>query len=414
MTRASLLNDAELGNMKAKAIGAAVALAGCAGGVALWLSAEPKSAALVVQAAQALGLKPEAGAPKADAKPSAGVLRSVRIVRPEPAKGTTTLSLAGRTAPAEQALILSRASGFVAERRVDIGDRVKAGQVLVVIEAPEVEQELQRARASIDQMKARLELARATLERGESLVGKGHVSVQTLDERRATKMAADADLAAALAEVKRLEEVRSFQTVRAPFDGTVVARQVERGDRVSADSGQQGNFLLRIAHLDELRIEIDVPQSYALSVEKGASAKVSFAELPGQMLTARVGRISQEIDPASNTMRAELLMPNPGSRIPSGLNGQVMIELAAAGGAVTVPTNTLLTRGGEQMVAAADDSDRVVLKRVSVAKDLGERVVISTGLTEHDRVIVSPNALLQVGDRVEILTPTARATPAAK
>jgi multidrug efflux system membrane fusion protein len=400
--------------MKVKSIGAAVALATCFGVVAFLVSAEPKSAALFVQAAQALGLKPEPGSPKSDAKSSTGALRSVRIVRPEPASGISTLSLAGRTAPAEQALILSRASGFVAERRVDIGDRVKAGDVLVVIEAPEVEQELLRARASIDQMKARLELARSTLERGESLVGQGHVSVQTLDERRATKMAADADLAAALADVKRLEEVRSFQTVRAPFDGTVVARQVERGDRVSAESGQQGNFLLRIAHLDELRIEIDVPQSYALAVEKGAAAKVSFAELPGQMLTARVGRTSQAIDPASNTMRAELLMPNPGSRIPSGLNGQVTIELPAVGGAVTVPTNTLLTRGGEQMVATADDNDRVELKRVAVAKDLGERVVISSGLTERDRVIVSPNALLQVGDHVEIVTPTARAAGVSK
>ncbi|WP_439543462.1 efflux RND transporter periplasmic adaptor subunit [Hyphomicrobium sp.] len=397
--------------MKARSIGITVAIAAC---VALWASVEPKSAALFTQAAQALGLKPEPGASKSDAKSADGVLRSVRIVRPEPASGTSTLTLAGRTAPAEQALILSRASGFVAERRVDIGDRVKAGDVLVVIEAPEVEQELLRARAAIDQMKARLELARATLERGESLVGKGHVSVQMLDERRATKMGADADLAAALAEVKRLEEVRSFQTVRAPFDGTVVARQVERGDRVSAESGQQGNFLLRIAHLDELRIEIDVPQSYALAVEKGAAAKVSFAELPEQLLTARVGRISQAIDPASNTMRAELLMPNPGSRIPSGLSGQVMIELPAAGGAVTVPTNTLLTRGGEQMVATADDNDRVELKRVAVAKDLGERVVISTGLTVRDRVIVSPNALLRVGDEVEIVTPTARAAGDAK
>jgi membrane fusion protein, multidrug efflux system len=405
----------ELEVMKAKSIGAAIAVGASLGAAALWASAEPNTAALFAQAAQALGLKAEPGdVKKSDAKAPAGALRSVRIVRPEPASGTSTLSLAGRTAPAEQALILSRASGFVAERRVDIGDRVKAGDILVVIEAPEVEQELMRARASIDQMKARLELARATLERGESLVGKGHVSVQTLDERRATKMAADADLAAALAEVKRLEEVRSFQIVRAPFDGTVVARQVERGDRVSAESGQQGNFLLRIAHLDELRIEIDVPQSYALAVEKGAAAKVSFAELPGQTLTARVGRISQAIDPASNTMRAELLMPNPGSRIPSGLNGQVTIELPAAGGAVMVPTNTLLTRGGEQMVATADGNDRVELKRVAVAKDLGERVVISSGLTERDRVIVSPNALLKAGDSVEIVMPTARAVPDTK
>jgi RND family efflux transporter MFP subunit len=302
----------------------------------------------------------------------------------------------------------------VAERRVDIGDHVKEGDVLVVIEAPEIEQELLRARAATDQMKARLELARATLDRAESLVGKGHVSEQTVDERRATKMGADADVAAALAEVKRLEEVRSFQTIRAPFAGTIVARQVERGDKVSADSSQQGGYLLRIAHLDELRIEIDVPQSYSLQVLPGIEANVTFAELPGQTLKARVVRSSGLIDQTSSTMRAELLMPNPEKRIPSGLSGQVRIEIGAADGTVTVPTNTLITRDGRQMVATVDEQDLIRLKPVAVARDLGERVVIPSGLTVHDRVIVSPNALLRAGDQVEVVTPTARAAPGQK
>lgn len=400
--------------MSSKAIGTGVLAFAACGGLAVWATTQPQGAVLLNHATQALGLKAQtaSGGPP-QKKAAAGEARSVRIVRPEPESGTATLTLAGRTAPAEQALISSRANGFVAERRVDIGDRVKGGDVLVVIEAPEVTQEILRARAAIDQMKARQELARATLERGESLVGKGHVSVQTLDERRATKMTADADLAAALAELKRLEEVQSFQTVRAPFDGTIVARQVERGDKVSADSSQQGGYLLRIAHLDDLRIEIDVPQSYALAVEPGIEAKVLFAELPGQTLAARVKRVSDLIDPLSNTMRAELLMKNPGGRIPAGLNGQVMLDLPAASGAVNVPTNTLITRAGRQMVAIVDGESRVQLQPVAVAQDLGERVVISSGLTVDDRVIVSPNALLRAGDAVEIVTPTARAPGAA-
>ncbi len=394
------------------------AVAGVAG-LAAWSTMHPDEAGLVSRVAAAVGLG--SATPAGAATPPAGpagkaaakaLPRTVRTVRPEAADGTAPLTLAGRTAPAEQALIASRASGFVAERRVDIGDRVKAGDVLVVIEAPEVEQELARARAAIDQMKARLALANATLERGESLVGKGHVSVQTLDERRAAKMVADADLAAALAEVKRLEEVQSFQTVRAPFDGVVVARQVERGDRVSAEASQQGSYLLRVAHMDTLRVEIDVPQSYALSVAPGIEAKVSFAELPGQILTARVERVSDLIDPASNTMRAELLMANAGTRIPSGLSGQVVLDLPLAAGAVTVPTNTLITRAGRQMVATADAEDRVALKPVVVAKDLGERVVLSSGVTADDRVIVSPNALLRPGDPVAIAAPATRAADA--
>jgi multidrug efflux system membrane fusion protein len=186
---------------------------------------------------------------------------------------------------------------------------------------------------------------------------------------------------------------------------------VERGDKVSAETGQPGSYLLRIARLDELRIEVDVPQSASLQVRRGGEAKVTFAELPDETLSARVVRMSGLIDPASSTMRAELIMPNPESRIPAGLNGQVAIEIDQGTGAVTVPTNTLMTRDGRQVVAVADEQSRVQLKPVTVARDLGERVIIASGLTAKDRVIVSPNALLRAGDEVEILTPTARNAP---
>lgn len=374
-----------------------------------WAIAQGDAAAIVAEITELAGLHPTAVAAEAPAAVKKPALRSVRIVRPEAAPGSSKLTLSGRTAPAEQALVSSRASGIVAERHVDIGDRVAAGDVLVMIDAPEVEQELLRARASVDQNEARLELARVNLQRAESLVGDGHVSVQTVDERRANKMTAQADLAAALAEVKRLEEVRSFQTIRAPFAGTVVARQVERGDKVSGDVTQQGGYLLRIARIDELKIEIDVPQSSAMLVKNGAAAKIVFAELPGEALTARVIRSAGLIEQTSSTMRAELIMPNPENRVPAGLNGQVIIDMPAASGAVTVPTNTLLTREGRQMVAVADAQSRVQLRSVSVARDLGERVVINSGLTVEDRVIVSPNALLRVGEDVEIVVPTARA-----
>lgn len=338
--------------------------------------------------------------------------RTVRVVMPEVVAGTMILTLSGRTAAAEEALVSSRASGIVSERRVDIGDQVKAGDVLVTIEAPEVEQELRHARATVDQVRARLLLAEVTLQRGESLVDKGHVSVQMVDERRASKEGAEADLAAALAEVKRLEEVKSFQTVRAPFDGTIIARHVERGDKVSGDANQAGGYLLRIGRLNELRIEVDVPQSSALIVKPGAPAKVSFAEMPGP-LSARIVRVSGLIDPASSTMRAELLMPNPGNRIPAGMNGQVMIEVDEDGSTVTVPTNTLLTRHGRQMVAVVDSASRVQVRPVSVARDLGERVVISSGLTVRDRVITSPNALLRPNDEVLVAESPPRAASAS-
>ncbi|MFA5952036.1 MAG: efflux RND transporter periplasmic adaptor subunit [Hyphomicrobium sp.] len=394
---------------------AAVATTCAAAGAAVW-STQTDGAARLGHMLKLVGFDASAPLPptttttttKKDSKPAP---RLVRVVSPEPAPGSTLLTLSGRTAPAEQALLSSRANGIVAERRVDIGDRVKAGDILVTIEAPEVEQELRRARATIDQVKARLTLAEISLQRGEDLVDKGHVSVQTVDERRAAKLTAEADLAAAEAEVKRLEEVQSFQTIRAPFDGTIIARHVERGDKVTGVSTQENGNLLRIARLDELRIEIDVPQSSSLLVKPGARAKVAFAELPEE-LTAHVVRVSGQIEQASSTMRAELLMQNPDGRIPAGLNGQVMIEVSESGSAVTVPTNTLLTRNGRQMVAIVDAQSRFQVRPVSVVRDLGERVVIASGLTASDRVIVSPNALLRVGDEVQLAASAGRAVSA--
>ncbi|MFN3624207.1 MAG: efflux RND transporter periplasmic adaptor subunit [Hyphomicrobium sp.] len=394
--------------MSRKFIALATIASACAG-AAFWATQADGAATLgkMLQLA-GMGDSPMPLPVKNDAKPAP---RTVRVVMPEAVAGTASLSLAGRTAPAEEALLSSRASGIVSERRVDIGDQVKAGDILIVIEAPEVEQELRRARAAADQVRARLLLADATLQRGESLVDKGHVSVQTVDERRATKKTAEADLAAALAEVKRLEEVQSFQTVRAPFDGTIIARHIERGDKVSGDASQAGGYLLRIARLDELRVLIDVPQSSALTVKPGAPAKVAFAELPAP-LSAKIVRVSGLIDQTSSTMRAELLMPNPAGRIPAGMNGQVTIEVAQDRSLVTVPTNTLITRSGRQMVGVVDPQNRFQLRPIGVERDLGDRVVIATGLTVGDRVIVSPNALLRPNDEVEVVAPTVKAAAA--
>jgi multidrug efflux system membrane fusion protein len=329
-------------------------------------------------------------------------LRTVRITHPVAAPETTSLSLSGRTAPAEHAMVSSRATGIVTERFVDIGDRVEAGAPLLRIEAPEIEQELARASAVVGQIEVRLELADLELERAENLVTKGHVSVQTKDSRYAAKKTAEADLVAAQAEVKRLREILSFQDVRAPFAGTIVERRVERGNKIVATQSQQDGYLFRIARMDELRVEVDVPQSAALKVTAGAPTKVTFLELPRESFDADVSRVSGFIDALSGTMRVELLMKNPELRIPAGLNGEVVLSLREDQGTVLVPNNTVLTRNGRQMVAVVDGEDRVRFTPIIVARDLGTQVAVSSGLAPGDRVIVSPNALLTEGDAVDV------------
>ncbi len=345
---------------------------------------------------------PSAGVAPSAVKATAPPRRVARVVMPEPLDKAGSITLNGRTVPVEQAVLTSRATGFVAERRVDIGDKVKAGDVLLTIDAPDVAQELLRARAAVEQSQARLNLAKLNFDRAEALVTKGHISEQVRDERQATAKSAEADVAAALADVRRLQEIVSFQQIRAPFDGTIVTRNVERGDRVTTSDTQSASGLLRIARLDQLRVEVDVPQSSALKVQTGSEASISFAEIPGQVFKARVVRSAGLIDAQSSTMRIELLMDNPDQRIPAGLNGLVSLQFVPLVNVVTVPTNTLVIREGQQRVAIANDDDTVAFRAVRVGRDFGDRVEIVSGLAPENRVILSPNAMLRDGDKVEV------------
>lgn len=349
-----------------------------------------------------------AAQPPAALAKAANPAPSVRVVNPEILREAGSITLTGRTAPAEQAVVGARASGIVQKRSVDIGDKVAEGDVLLVIDAPEVTQELARANAAIQQARARLDFARVNARRAETLVTQGHLSEQTRDERIATERVSEADLTAAEAEVRRLEEIQGFLTLRAPFAGTVVARAVERGDRISTSDAQASGPLFRIARLDELRVEIDIPQTAALKVRPGGAARVTFAELPGETFEAEVARSAGLIDQASSTMRAELMMANPEERIPAGLTGLVSLDIARDRMPVSVPTNTLVTRDGRQKVAVVNDKGVVAFRPVSVGRDFGERVEIVSGLTEQDRVVLSPNALLREGDKVEVTTATAQ------
>jgi membrane fusion protein, multidrug efflux system len=352
----------------------------------------------LTQGAQALTRAPDAAA----VKPAP---RKVRVVSPKAGGDRFGLTLPGRTAPIEQARLSARAAGVVSDRRGEIGDQVKAGDVLVVIDAPEVRQQLDRANAAVAQTKARLALAELSLDRADELVPKRILTEQTRDERRANMQTAKADLDAANAEVRRLQEIEKFQTIRAPFDGTIISRQVERGDRVSGDSGGAAAFFYNIARLDQLRIEIDVPQSMALKVKAGTPARMTFAEIPGRLFDAKVIRTTQLIETASSTMRAELVMSNPDLELPAGLNGQVVLDVERESACVLVPGNALVVQQGGQFVAIVDEADKISFRAVRLGRDLGTEVEICSGLATSDRVILSPNALLKPGDTVEIIQP---------
>lgn len=325
---------------------------------------------------------------------------SVQVVRPSQPEPVSAIRLPARTAPAEEVEIFSRVTGIVGERRVDIGDRVTAGDILAIIEAPEIQRAAERASAGVAQANARSELARSALERARSMSKNRVIAEEALDEKESAAKTAAADLLAAQAELNRVEELKRFQTIRAPFDGTISSRTINRGDHIEGDNSQSGRGLFHLVRLNELRVELDAPPAAALRLKPGQSASVEFSELPAQKFPAVVSRASSVIDTASGTMRVELHLPNPDQRIPAGLNGTAVIEVSAAPGLLQLPTNAILVRDGKNQVAAVRDG-KVAFQPVQLGKNLGQKIEVLSGISADESLIVSPNSLLREGDPVQ-------------
>lgn len=332
---------------------------------------------------------------------SASTAPTVRVAEAKASPTATALRLPARVVAAEEVRIFARATGIVTERRVDLGDRVKAGDLLLRISAPEIDQSLQSARAALGQVQAREKLANLNLDRSKPLVEQNFLAPSNLDTLAANVEVARADTAAARSEVRRLEEVQRFQQVRAPFAGVITERAVERGDRVSADGGTATGHLFRLARLSELRVVIDVPQSSALGLRTGAVAKISFPEFAGETFNATLQRRSGAIDASTGSMRVELSLPNPDLRLPAGLRGEALIEAPAAG-SVRVPAAALHMRDGKPHVATVDVESKLRFVPVSVARTSGPEAVISSGLAVGTRVVLGLNSLLREGGAVSV------------
>ena len=343
--------------------------------------------------------QPSSGASAPAAPPVAIPL--VRTVLPEPTAAAEPIRLPARTAPVEQTLIRARATGFIAERRVDIGDRVQKGEVLAVISAPEIDRQAQRAAALLAQTRASLQLARTSVERSRPLAQRGWLSQQLLDEREAALAKALADRDAAQAELAHLRQLQSFQTVRAPFSGTIAERHIERGDYVSGSSTGDDRPLFRLVRLDELRVQLDVPQTAALHLPAQGTARLRFEEMPGEVFEAHLTRRSGAIDPQLGTLRVELSMANPGLRLPAGLVGEAELLLRRPA-ALLVPARAVGNQAGRSVVGVIGTDQRYALLPVTVGRNLGAKIEVVTGLERDARVVLSPNVLLQPGMQVRI------------
>lgn len=326
----------------------------------------------------------------------------VSTVRPAVATTNATYQIPGRTEPVEQAVIFTRATGIVADRKYDIGDRVKTGDVLAVISTPEIDREVEAARAAVEQAVSRAENARQIASRATTLLKSRAVSIEESEQRVSTATEAEAALRLAQADLARAEELQKFSTVTAPFDGTISARNFDRGDRMRGDSATSEGWLYRLSRLNVLRFVVSATPDFALRLTDDAEATVRFTELPGQQFTAKLSRTSRVFDTTSGTMRVEFLIENKELLLPAGLTGTASIALPPAPGTFVLPNNTLIIRQGQSLVATVKNG-QVDYLEVLPGKNNGPTMEItSAALTASTDVIVNPNAMLKQGEEVTV------------
>lgn len=327
---------------------------------------------------------------------------TVRTTLPAAATVASVYEFPGRTEPLESAYIFTRATGIVRERKFDIGDAVKAGDVLAIIDAPEIDREVEAARAAVDQAASRAKTTRQAADRSGILANTRALSQDETEQRVSAADESEAALRAAEAELDRLEELQKFATVLAPFDGIIAARNFDRGDRMRGDSSTAEGWLYRLVRLDTLRFVISATPDLALRLSNETQTTVRFTELPGKTFTAKLSRSGKILDTASGTMRAEFLIENKDLLLPAGLTGIATFTLTPVAGTFTLPTNTLLVHQGKSMVAIVKDG-KVDFIEVLPGKNFGATLEItSAALTPETPVIINPNAMLKAGDAVEM------------
>ncbi len=331
----------------------------------------------------------------------------VKVVQPRRAKAGQTLSLPGTLQGQVQAPISARASGYLQRWTNDIGSRVPRGALLAEIASPEIDQQLSQAQAAREQAASALALARSTAERWEGLRRRDVASQQELDEKRSAVAQAQANVAAAEANVERLRELAAYKRVTAPFAGVITRRNVDVGDLIDPSRP-----LFTLAQTDPLRVYVSVPQTWAALVRPGQAVAVTQAELRERRFEGRIVRSSGAIDPATRTLQVEVSLPNPDGALLPGAYVQVALALPAST-ALLLPGNTLMFRAEGTQVGVVDGQGKVALRKVAVGRNLGADVELLDGVREGERVVLNPPDWLADGQAVVIAPPAAAASAAS-
>ena len=329
----------------------------------------------------------------------------VSTTRIEEGKGGETLALPGTLQGFIESPIYARTSGYLLRWNRDIGARVEKGELLAELDTPEVDQQLAQATAAREQAASSLELAKSSAERWESLRLRDAVSQQELDERRSAFSQAQANLAAADANVRRLRELEGFKHIVAPFSGVVTRRNIDVGDLVDAGNGGVSRALFTLAQTDPLRVYVYVPQTYAGLVRIGEAIAVTQSEIPGVRFRGTVSRTAGAIDTVTRTLQVEVSLPNHEGRLLPGAYVQLELPVGNSNN-LLAPSNCLLFRPEGPRVAVVNADGRVHLQPVTIGRDFGQSVELLSGINIGDQLILNPADSLAEGDVVSFQPPT--------
>jgi RND family efflux transporter MFP subunit len=324
----------------------------------------------------------------------------VAVALPDTHGGKTTLDLPARLEAYTQAQLFARVSGYLKEWKADIGTPVKAGELLAEIDAPDLDQQIMQAQAALASAQANSKLSDATLQRGQQLITSGWVSKQDLDQRSADAGNKQGMVKSAQADLDRLRVLEQYKRITAPFDGLVTARNTDVGALINAGAG--GPPLFVVSDTSRLRVYVNVPQNYVPSIRIGTRAKMSVPEYPGRSFSATVEASAQAVDVASGTTRMLLVVDNAAGELMTGAFANISFELAQPETAINVPASALMFNRHGLRVATVGSDNRIVLKEVTISRDLGKEVEIGSGLNADDRVVVNPLEGLSSGDEVRI------------
>ena len=328
------------------------------------------------------------------------IVPSVAVIHPLQEKPDEDLVLPGSLQAYEESPIFARTNGYLVKWYKDIGSRVEKGDLLAKIDTPEVDQELNQARAGRQQIVAQMDLAKISAERWENLRKSDSVSAQEADQQTSGYKQAQANLAAADANVRRLEQLEGFKDVYAPFSGVLTKRNVDPGALINAGSG--GKEMFDIARVDPLRVYTNVPQAYAPSIKVNSTAIVTLQEFPGQKFTGKVVRTAEAIDPVTRTLLTEVDVPNKDGRLLPGSFGEVHFAVLSGVNKVTIPVNAMLFRAQGSQVAVVGSDNHVHLVPIAIGRDYGATVEVLTGVSASDQVVLNPPDSLEDGEAVQV------------